>query len=51
MGSVYKDKKGSSCGCCKPHKNGWGKKHKAKHRALSQEHKRQIDRAQAIEGG
>lgn len=31
MGKVYKDKKGSSCKMCKPHKNGWDKKNKKKH--------------------
>jgi len=30
MGKIYKDKKGSSCKLCKPHKNGWAKKKTAK---------------------
>jgi len=32
MGKVYKDKKGSSCKMCKPHKNGWAPKRKEKER-------------------
>ncbi len=30
MGKVYKDKKGSSCKMCKPHKTGWAPKQKYK---------------------
>jgi hypothetical protein len=30
MGKVYKDKKGSSCSSCKPHKNGFAPKKKRK---------------------
>jgi len=45
MGSVYKDKKGSSCTMCKPHKNGISKKHKKKHRILKLEHDKEIKSA------
>lgn len=37
MGKVYKDKKGSSCGLCKPHKKGWTPKHKDKYRLTPDE--------------
>jgi hypothetical protein len=30
MGKIYKDKKGSSCKMCKPHKNKWADKNKLK---------------------
>ena len=40
MGKIYKDKKGSSCGLCKPHKNGWTDKKKSKDRALQNEHEK-----------
>lgn len=42
MGKVYKDKKGSSCKLCKPHKAGWAKKHKRKHRELDKVHNEEI---------
>jgi hypothetical protein len=32
MGGVYKDKKSSGCGLCKPHKHGWDPKHKNRYR-------------------
>jgi len=35
MGKVYKDKKGSSCKMCKPHKAGWAPKQKEKERLKS----------------
>lgn len=30
MGKVYKNKKGSGCKMCKPHKHGWAPKKKVK---------------------
>jgi hypothetical protein len=34
MGKIYKDKRGSSCKLCKPHKNKWADKKKVKERDL-----------------
>lgn len=42
MGKVYKDKKGSSCKMCKPHKNGWSPKKKVRVRAKENEMKKEI---------
>lgn len=42
MGKVYKDKKGSSCKMCKPHKNGWAKKKKARDRVLEEESMKEV---------
>jgi len=33
MGNIYRDKKGSSCTLCKPHKSGFVKKHDSKNEA------------------
>lgn len=45
MGKVYKDKKGSSCKMCKPHKNGWEPKNKQKHIVLDKVHISEIKKA------
>lgn len=43
MGSVYKDKKGSSCAMCKPHKNGWTPKFKDKERQIRKQLQEEIE--------
>ena len=43
MGKVYKSKNGSSCKLCKPHKNGWANKNKAKNRLIIDVMARDID--------
>ena len=35
MGKVYKDKKSSGCGFCKPHKSGWEPKKKERGRFMA----------------
>ena len=42
MGKVYKDKKGSSCKMCKPHKNGWSPKRTNKQTAVDVAHVAEI---------
>lgn len=42
MGKVYKDKKGSSCSMCKPHKNGHSPKHKIKYIDLKKQHDKEV---------
>jgi len=42
MGKVYKDRKSSGCGLCKPNKHGWAPKKKAKTIAIEKEMDREI---------
>ena len=44
MGKVYKDRKSSGCGLCKPHKHGWAPKKKAKTIAIEKEMDREINK-------
>ena len=42
MGKVYKDKKSSGCGLCKPHKHGWEPKKKGKDRFMAKVTEKEI---------
>jgi hypothetical protein len=42
MGKVYKDKKGSSCKLCKPHKAGWTPKKKLKTRVKEKSMEKEV---------
>jgi hypothetical protein len=51
MGKVYKNKKGSSCKMCKPHKNGWAPKKSRKVRGKEEQMEREVKEHFCVENG